>query len=282
VTTVDAHHHFWDPAKADYPWLTEALAPIRRAFGPADLEPLLTESRIDATVLVQTRSSVDETRDFLALAARHAFIAGVVGWVDLTAPSVADDIATLRAAPGGDRLVAIRHQVQDEPDAAWLSRADVRRGLHAVEAAGLAYDLLIRTRELHAATDAAAALPNLRFVLDHAAKPPIESHEMEPWGARLARLAALDNVTCKLSGLVTEASWTSWSSADLRPYVENVLERFGPERVMFGSDWPVCLLAATYGRVVETAKDLTSELTTAERTRILGATALETYRLRAS
>jgi L-fuconolactonase len=282
VTTVDAHHHFWDPAKADYPWLTEALAPIRRAFGPAHLEPLLAELRIDLTVLVQTRSSVDETREFLAAALTHPFIAGVVGWVDLTAPSIADDLAALRAAPGGDRLVAIRHQVHDEPDSEWLSRSDVRGGLQAVGSAGLAYDLLVRPRELPAAVDVAAALPNLRFVLDHAAKPPVASQGLEPWASRIAPLAALDNVTCKLSGLVTEADLASWTPADLRPYVEIVLERFGAERVMFGSDWPVCLLAASYRRVVETAKDLTSELTATERARIFGGTAIETYRLRAS
>jgi L-fuconolactonase len=280
VTTVDAHHHFWDPAKADYPWLTDALAPIRRAFGPADLEPLLAESRVDLTVLVQARSSVHETRDFLAAAATHPFIAGVVGWVDLTAASIADDLAAVRAAPGGDRLVAIRHQIHDEPDAEWLARTDVRRGLRAVGSAGLAYDLLVRSRELPAAVDAAAALPDVRFVLDHAAKPPVASHSIEPWAGHLARLARLPNVTCKLSGLVTEADWTSWTAADVRPYAGIVLERFGPERVMFGSDWPVCLLAASYGRVLETAKDLTSDLTATERTRIFGLTAIETYRLR--
>jgi L-fuconolactonase len=280
VTTVDAHHHFWDPATADYPWLTDDLAPIRRAFGPTDLAPLLRESRIDQTVVVQTRSSHDETRDFLATAAAHPFIAGVVGWVDLTEPSVGDDLAALRAGPGGDRLVGIRHQVQDEPDPEWLGRADVRRGLGEVASAGLAYDLLVRTRELPAAIDAAAALPGLRFVLDHAAKPPIASRVREPWTTLIRRLARLENVSCKLSGLVTEADWATWKPDHLRPYVETVLEAFGPARVMFGSDWPVCLLAASYERVVETAIELTRELTAAERARVFGGTAIETYELR--
>jgi L-fuconolactonase len=280
VTTVDAHHHFWDPATADYPWLTDDLAPIRRAFGPTDLAPLLRESRIDQTVVVQTRSSHDETRDFLATAAAHPFIAGVVGWVDLTEPSVGDDLAALRAGPGGDRLVGIRHQVQDEPDPEWLGRADVRRGLGEVASAGLAYDLLVRTRELPAAIDAAAALPGLRFVLDHAAKPPIASRVREPWTTLIRRLARLENVSCKLSGLVTEADWATWKPDHLRPYVETVLEAFGPARVMFGSDWPVCLLAASYERVVETATELTRELTATERARVFGGTAIETYELR--
>jgi L-fuconolactonase len=280
VTTVDAHHHFWDPATADYPWLTDDLAAIRRAFGPTDLAPLLRESRIDQTVVVQTRSSHDETRDFLATAAAHPFIAGVVGWVDLTEPSVGDDLTALRAGPGGDRLVGIRHQVQDEPDPEWLGRADVRRGLGEVAPAGLAYDLLVRTRELPAAIDAAAALPGLRFVLDHAAKPPTASRVREPWTTLIRRLARLENVSCKLSGLVTEADWATWKPDHLRPYVETVLEAFGPARVMFGSDWPVCLLAASYERVVETATELTRELTATERARVFGGTAIETYELR--
>jgi L-fuconolactonase len=281
VTVVDAHHHFWDPTRAEYPWLTDDLVAIRRPFGPDDLVPLLRESGIDATVLVQTRSSIDETREFLATAARHTFIAGVVGWVDLTRPSIADDLAALRAAPGGERLVAIRHQVQDEPDAEWLSRPNVRRGLRAIEAAGLAYDLLVRARELPAATQVAKALPNLRLVVDHAAKPPISSGALDPWASRIAGIAALDNVTCKASGLVTEADWASWTVDDLRPFVEVILEAFGPARVMFGSDWPVCLLAATYARVVETAKSLLNALTDAERGRVFGGTAVETYRLAA-
>ena len=280
MTAVDAHHHFWDPATAEYPWLTGDFEPIRRAFGPADLAPLLRATRIDHTVLVQARSSADETRAFLATAAGEPFIAGVVGWVDLTATSVRDDLATLRARPGGDRLVGIRHQVQDEPDPDWLGRPDVRRGLREVADAGLAYDLLVRARELPAAIDAAAALPELRFVLDHAAKPPIASRAMEPWSTLIGQIARLDNVSCKLSGLVTEADWATWTPASLQPYVETVLEAFGPARVMFGSDWPVCLVAATYEDVVETANELTARLTATERAGVFGGTAIETYGLR--
>lgn len=282
MTTVDAHHHFWDPATADYPWLTDELAAISRAFGPDDLAPLLRNARIDSTVLVQARSSLDETREFLATAARHPFIAGVVGWIDVTGPAVHDELAALRAGPGGDRLVGIRHQVQDEPDPRWLARPDVRRGLGGVASAGLAFDLLVRTHELPAAINAAAALPGLRFVLDHAAKPPIATRVLEPWSSLVHDLARLDNVSCKLSGLVTEAAWATWTPDDLRPYAETVLEAFGPGRVMFGSDWPVCLLAASYERVVDTAEDLTAELTATERARVFGGTATETYGLRAA
>ena len=280
MTSVDAHHHFWNPAAAVYPWLTDDLAPIRRAFGPADLTPLLAESGIDLTVLVQARATVDETREFLATAAAHPFIAGVVGWLDLTRASIRDDLAAVRAGPGGDRLVGIRHQVHDEPNPDWLARPDVRRGLHEVASAGLAYDLLVRAREVPAAIDAAAALPELRFVLDHAAKPAIVSRVREPWTTLIGRLGALGNVSCKLSGLVTEADWATWQPDDLRPYVETVLEAFGPARVMFGSDWPVCLLAASYERVVDTARELTADLTAIEQARVFGGTAIETYGLR--
>jgi L-fuconolactonase len=276
---IDSHHHFWDPGRATYPWMTDDLAPIRRPFGPADLRPLIDGMRISRTILVQTRSSTEETEEFLATAAAERFIAGVVGWVDLTDPAVADEIARLRAAPGGDRLVGVRHQVQDEPDPEWLARPDVRRGLAAVASAGLAYDLLVRPRELPAAFDAAAALPDLRFVVDHIGKPRIAAAEMEPWASRIRSMAELPNVACKLSGMVTEADWRSWTTVDLHPYVDAVLEAFGAERLLFGSDWPVCLMAASYDRVVGADRELLAALSDRERARIFGETAAEVYRL---
>jgi L-fuconolactonase len=279
MTVIDSHHHFWDPSRADYPWMTDEVAPIRRAFGPADLRPLVAANAIDRTILVQTRSSTDETREFLATAAAQPVIGGVIGWVDLTDPAIADEIAGLRAGPGGERLVGIRHQVHDEPDPAWLNRPDVRRGLRAVADAGLAYDLLVRTRELPAALAAGQARPDLRFVVDHLAKPPIAAAEMEPWADRLRGLAALPNVWCKVSGMVTEADWSSWTVADLQPYVDVVLEAFGPGRLLFGSDWPVCLLAASYDRVVDATRELLNDLSDHEQARVFGGTALEVYRL---
>jgi L-fuconolactonase len=279
VTVVDSHHHFWDPTRADYPWMTDALARVRRPFEPADLLPHLVDAGVDATVLVQTRSSADETREFLATAARTSFVAGVVGWVDLTSPSVADDIAGLRDAQGGARLVGIRHQVHDEADPGWLGRDDVRRGLRAVAAAELAYDLLVRARELPAAIDVARALPNLSFIVDHAAKPPIVAHELEPWASLVREIATLPNVSCKVSGLITEADWTKWTVEDIRPYFDHVISAFGPARVMFGSDWPVCLLAAEYAAVVDVARRLSAGLTPTESARLFGGTAIEVYRL---
>jgi len=276
---VDAHHHFWDPATADYPWLTDELAAIRRAFGPADLEPHLRSAGVEATVLVQTRSSLEETVDFLAVAAATPFVRGVVGWVDLTDPAVADTIAGLRAGPGGDRLKGIRHQAHDEPDPDWLVREDVIRGVEAVGRAGLVYDLLVRTRELPAALELARRLHDVRFVIDHIAKPPIADGALEPWASHLTPFEELDHVACKLSGMVTEADWSSWTPADLRPYVDRVLAVFGPDRLLFGSDWPVCLLASTYGGVIDAAGQCLDGLGTGDLAKVFGGTAERVYRL---
>jgi L-fuconolactonase len=275
---VDAHHHFWDPARAEYPWLTDELAAIRRPFTPDDVEPLIAAAGIDATVLVQTRSNLDETREFLATAAATPFISGVVGWVDLTDPGIADVLDELRHGPGGDRLVGIRHQVHDEPDPAWLLREDVGRGLRAVRDAGLTYDLLVRSPELPAALGVVRQVPDLRFVIDHLAKPPIKDRVIQPWADLIRPFGALDNAWCKVSGMVTEADWATWQPTDLAPYVDHVLDVFGPDRLLFGSDWPVCLLAASYEDVVLTMRTLLTSLGDTERSAIFGGTARAVYR----
>jgi L-fuconolactonase len=279
MPVVDAHHHFWDPATADYPWLTDELAAIRRPFGPDDLEPLLAAAGVDSTILVQTRPDFEETVEFLGIAERTPFVRGVVGWVDLTSVGVADDIADLSSRPGGAALVGIRHQAHDEPDPDWLQRDDVIRGIEAVGAAGLVYDLLVRPRELPAAMRLARRLPDVRFVIDHIAKPPIARRELEPWTGLMAPFAELSNVACKLSGMVTEADWAHWTVDDLRHYVDRVLEVFGPGRLMFGSDWPVCLLAGSYQDVFEAARQVVSALSESERVGIFGENAVRTYRL---
>ena len=277
---IDAHHHVWDLAVRDQPW-TADLPPLRRSFALADLRPDLEEARIERTVLVQTVPVAEETPEFLALAAGDGadVVAGVVGWVELGAPDVAERLAQLQAATGGARLVGIRHLVQSEPDPRWLARADVRNGVAAVGAAGLAYDVLVRPVQLPAAVETVLALPEVRFVLDHVAKPPIATGELEPWRTDLRRLAAAPNVAVKLSGMVTEADAERWTVADLRPYADVVLDAFGPERTMFGSDWPVCLLAADYATVVAAAEELTADLTATERAAVFGGTAAEWYRL---
>lgn len=278
---IDAHHHFWDPTRTTYPWMVgEALDPIRRPFSPEDLVPELAAQGIAGTVLVQTVSSLDETREFLSLADSREFIWGVVGWVDLTSVSVGDDLDALMDRPGGGRLVGIRHQVHDEPDPDWLRRADVRRGLLAVKARGLRYDLLVRARELPAAVDTVAALEDLQFVLDHIAKPRIADGQDPDWRERMPALAALPNVAVKLSGMVTEADWASWQPADLRPFVGSVVDWFGVERLIFGSDWPVCLLATSYAGVVEGLRAALGTLSSADEAAIFCSNAQRVYGLR--
>jgi L-fuconolactonase len=273
---VDSHHHFWDPSRRDYPWMGDELASIRRPFGPEDLRPLLSANRVDRTLVVQTISSVDETSEFLATAVTTDFIAGVIGWVDLTDPMLGSTLAELRSGPGGSHLVGIRHQVHDEADERWLLRDDVLRGLRAVGEANLVYDLLVRTRELRSAHEVARRFPDIRFVIDHLGKPHISAGPRDPeWEQAMAPFAALPNVSCKLSGMVTEASWSDWTPDDLAPYVHRVLDWFGPERCMFGSDWPVCLLAATYGEVLEALR----ELDAAETAGVLGGNATRVYGL---
>jgi L-fuconolactonase len=276
---VDAHHHFWNPVQADYPFLTDELASIRRAFGPDDLAPLIAAAGIDATILVQTRSSLQETEGFLATAAATPFIRGVVGWVDLRDPAIDETIARLRAGPGGDRLAGIRHQVHDEADPDWLLRADVRHGIRAVGRAGLAYDLLVRPREMPAAREVVAAMPDVRFVVDHLAKPAIRNGADPAWDSAIASFGGLPNAWWKLSGLVTEADWQAWQPSDIAPFVDRVLTVVGADRLMFGSDWPVCLLAARYGEVLSTAQALTAALTGDERAAVFGGTAVKVYGL---
>jgi L-fucono-1,5-lactonase len=278
---IDAHHHLWDPAHRTYPWMDGRLAPFRRRFGPEDLDAAAGPHGIGQTVIVQTVANIEETQEFLVVAAAGGRIAGVVGWVDLAAPDVAGAVAALRAAPGGDALVGIRHQVHDEPDPAWLLRGEVLQGLAAVAEAGLAYDLLVRERELPAARAAAERLPQLGFVVDHLAKPRIREALVEPWARELHALARLPNVTCKVSGLVTEAAWDGWTPRQLAPYVATAAAAFGPERLLFGSDWPVCLLASDYATVLAAAEETLewAGLDTSERDAVFGANARRVYRL---
>ena len=276
---IDAHHNFWDPASREYPWMGEAFAPVRRHFGPDELLPELSLEHMTGSVLVQTLPSTEETAELLAIAAAVPFIHGVVGWVDLTADDVAARIARLRAGPGGELLVGVRHRVMDEPDPAWLMRDDVRRGLTAVERAGLVFDLQVRTRELATAATVARALPDLHFVLDHLACPPISSGDLSSWGRALLPLAELPNVSAKLSGLVTEADWQTWSIDDLRHPVELAVDAFGAHRLMLASDWPTCLLAGAYCDAIDAVRYLLAELPSLEQGEIRGGTAVHVYGL---
>lgn len=277
---IDAHHHVWDLSVRSQPWITgETLAPLARSFPVDDLAPEARAAGVAGTVVVQTVCVPEETPELLALADGTDLVAGVVGWADLTAPDAADAIAALREQPGGDRLVGIRHQVQEEADPHWLLRPDVRRGLLAVADAGLAYDLVVKPHQLPAATMAAATLTGLTFVLDHLGKPPIATGALEPWATYVRRLAALPNTVCKLSGMVTEADPAGWRTEDLRPYADTVLDAYGPQRLLFGSDWPVCTLQAGYAEVVRIADRLTDGLTSGEKDAVFRHNAIRVYGL---
>lgn len=305
-TRVDAHHHLWDPGHRRQGWLeTPDTAPLRRRFDLADLAAVTGPAGVGATVLVQVLPDAQETVEFLALAATSGdadptrrgrgaadgsdggvahgsdgpVVAGVVGWVDLTAPEVGDRLAELRAGPGGDRLVGIRHLVQDEPDPDWLTRPDVLRGLRAVAAAELVVDLLVRPHQLPAATRAVRAVPDGRFVLDHLGKPPVAQGHLAPWSVRVQELAATGRTAVKLSGMVTETAAGREPVAQLRPFSTVVLEAFGPDRVMVGSDWPVCLLRSTYAQTLAVTDVLTDQLSPAELACVRGGTATRWYGL---
>lgn len=280
AVTVDAHHHLWDPSQGEYPWMTGPFAPLRREYGPQHLMPELAAHDVHATVVVQVRADLSETRDLLELSTRHEFIAGVVGWVDLTSGHVTRQLADLRTGPGGQRLVGVRHNVQDEPDPRWLLRTDVQRSLDAVAEAGLAFDLEVKPRELTAAAETALSHPGLRLVLDHLGKPPIAAGGSQEWRHGFARLASAGNVWCKLSGLVTEADWARWTAGDLAPYIREGIDRFGDSQLLFGSDWPVCELAGSYGQVLNAVRDALRDMGRPQADRVFGQNAIDVYRLR--
>jgi L-fuconolactonase len=282
MNVIDAHHHVWDLSVRDQDWITgPRMAAIRRSFCADDLRPAARAAGVTATVLVQTVTVPEETPEMLALAAADPLVAAVVGWADLTSPAVADELARLKDVPGGRYLAGIRHQVQSEPDPDWLRRPDVIRGLRAVAAAGLCYDLIVTPHQLPAAAYAAAAVPELTMVLDHAAKPPLSGSavpdsDLGSWAAGIRALAARPNAVCKLSGLVTEAPAGAPDSAFL-PVADVILNEFGPQRIMFGSDWPVCLLAAGYADVVRLAAFLVGRLPAADQAAVFGLTAARVY-----
>ena len=263
---IDAHHHFGGSAPSE-------------AHGPDDLWPELQAERITGTVLAVAEPSLERSHELLALAATVPWVRGVVGWVDLTRPDAAADIEALRAGPGGESLVGLRHSIRDESDPRWLGRADVRRGLAAVAEAGLVFDLGVRTRELPAATATCASMPDTRFVLEHLACPPIASGDLSSWGRALLEAAELPNVSATLSGLVAEADPLTWSIYDLSHPVELAVDAFGPERLMLGSDWPHCLASGTYADVIDSIRYLLAELPTHQQDEIRGTTAVRVYRL---
>lgn len=275
---VDAHQHFWDLGVFPQDWLAgPEMKPIRRTFLPKDLAPLLRRAGVDRTVFVQTKHDLAENRWVLGLADEHDWIAGVVGWVDLRSPRCEDQILEFREHP---KFVGVRHVVQDEPDDDWIVRPDALRGLKALQKHGVPYDLLFFPRHLEHAATVARRLPGLRLVIDHLSKPDIRGARIIGWIDEFRAAAKFPNVYCKLSSMATQADWKRWRLADLRPYVQAALDLFGPDRLMFGSDWPVCLLATTYQEWFDAVTDLLAPLTKDEKARILGGTAARFYRLK--
>ena len=273
---VDSHQHFWQVGRFDYPWMTPELDVLCHDYLPETLEPMLRRNNVGQTILVQASNSVAETRWLLSLAEQNPFIAGVVGWVDLQDANVGEQLTELAAHP---KFKGVRHLVETEPADDWLTQEKVIRGLRELGSRGLSYDLLVHTRHLEHMRKTIDECPELRFVIDHAAKPPVGRGEVDQWARGLKPIAMAQNVSCKLSGLVTEANWGSWRIGDFIPYVEKVLEYFGPGRIMFGSDWPVCLLAASYEQVLETFSTLLADLGDEDRELIFSKNAAKFYRL---
>jgi L-fuconolactonase len=273
---IDTHQHYWKYDPGEYGWIDDSMAALRRDFLPPDAQREMSAAGVHASIAVQVRQTAEETRWMLELADHHRFIAGVVGWVDLQSPGVDAELERLAQRP---RLVGVRHIVQAEPDD-FLERPDFRRGVGRLERHDLTYDILIYARQLPAAVSFARAFPRQRFVLDHLGKPDIRGGGYDEWRRHFGRMAELPNVCCKLSGLVTEADWTSWTPAQLRPYLDAALEAFGPARLMVGSDWPVCLVAASYAEVIGLVRDALGEYSDDEREQVLSGTAREFFRLR--
>jgi L-fuconolactonase len=274
--TVDAHFHVWDPQARKHAWLSGEDA-LRRPFSIARFTELAAHNGVEQAVLVQVLNDLDETYEFLAVASRNPIVAGVIGWVDLEAPDLPDVIEALREAVGGERLVGIRHLVEAEPDPAYLERPTVVRGLHSVADAGLVFDLLVRPLQLPSALQAIRSVENLLAVLDHGGKPTI-AHPGRAWSKLVAGLAKTKRVACKFSGLVSEAG-PAWTEAAIRPVVDELLEVFGADQLMFGSDWPVCTLVAAYPDVCNLLTSCIHELSTGEQDAIRRGTATAVYGL---
>jgi len=270
---LDSHQHFWRYKADEYPWMLSGW-PIRRDFLPPDLKPKLDAAGLDGSIAVQARQTLQENRFLLNLADGHPVVKGVVGWVDLCSDRVEEQLSEFARHP---KFVGVRHVVQDEPDDLFMLRQDFRRGIRRLQQFDLAYDILIYPRQLPAAIKLVAQFPGQRFVLDHIAKPAIKDGTMSPWREKIRELSGYPNVHCKVSGMVTEADWAGWKPADFRPYLDVVFEAFGARRLMYGSDWPVALLASEYARVFELAREYTATLSARDQAGFFGENAAQFY-----
>jgi L-fuconolactonase len=273
---IDSHHHLWKYSRVDYSWISEGMESIRRDFLISDIAQAMQAAKIDGVVTVQARQSLIETDWLLDLASQHDFVRGVVGWLPLTDPAVGSHLERYWHYP---KLKAVRHVLQDEPDDFYMLREDFNRGVSQLEDVGLRYDILIFERHLPQTIEFVDRHPTQIFIVDHIAKPNIKCQVLSPWRERMRELARRENVYCKLSGLVTEADWNAWTEKDLSPFIDVILECFGPNRLMFGSDWPVSLLACSYEKWIEIVERSIDSLSLSERDRLFGGTAKEAYRL---
>lgn len=274
---IDAHQHFWIYSRAEYEWIDESMATLRRNFLPEDLRPELEGAGFEGSIAVQARQTLEETQWLLELADSSPKILGVVGWVDLCSPECRSQLATFRRNP---KLVGVRHIAQSEPDNRFLLREDFLRGIALLEEFDLAYDILIYTKHLPVAAEFVERFPKQRFVLDHLAKPPIKNREIESWASGIRRLAGFPNVFCKLSGLVTEADWQNWKVRDMTPYLDVAFEAFGPSRLMIGSDWPVCLVASSYRRTLDVVGNYLQKHPAEDIEAVMGGNAQRFWRLK--
>ena len=277
ISRIDSHQHFWKFDAAKYGWIGADQHVLRRDFLPADLEPEFAAAGIGGTIAVQAQQTLDETRWLLALADQHPFLQGVVGWAPLIDVNVAATLEQLAAHP---KLRAIRHILHDEADDYYMLREDFNRGVAELKGFDLAYDILIFERHLPQTIEFVDRHPNQVFIVDHLAKPRVREGVLSPWRENMRELARRSNVYCKVSGLATEADRTGWSEQQLLSYMDIVLELFGPKRILFGSDWPVCLLTIGYSKWAEIVAKFAGQLTEEERKRIWSASAREAYQLK--
>jgi L-fuconolactonase len=278
---IDSHHHIWDLNVRPQTWMKgDELKPISRTILMNEFEPELEKSKIDYTVIVQTVPTIDETPEFLDLSLSHPKVCAVVGWLDLESDDIRPVLEKYLAHAGGKNLVSIRDIAQDKDDPNWLIRDDVVKNVHRIAEAGLTFDILTKPPQLAAAVKLVKQSPNNVFVLDHISKPYIAKGELQPWADQISEIASYENVSVKVSGLFTEANWSNWNNESFKPYLDHILQSFTPDRMMFGSDWPVCLLAASYSQTIDLMEEFAKDFSKSEQESFWAGTAKRFYRLK--
>ncbi len=277
MNTIDSHQHFWVYHKDELSWINKQMIFIKNNYLPEDLQKEMEKTGVNGSIVIQTRKTLEETRWLLKLSRENDFIKGVVGWVDLLSDRVEENIIEFTGLP---KFVGVRHAIQDEPNIDFMLRKDFLRGLAYVQDYGLTFDLLVRPQHLKTTAEMVSKLPELKFVLNHLGKPDIKNGTKEPWATDLKSLAKFKNVYCKLSGMVTEADWNKWKPQDFYPYLDVAYESFGPDRLMIGSDWPVCLVAGSYQEVLDIYFEFLSQFPSEARNKITSENCLDFYAIK--